>query len=140
MRTLRPAANELAVFLLNPGETVVIETERGPYRLGGEDPTHPYPEVQVCLVPHTPGAVGWFQTTCATYGAGLGNARTPTGLRVTALRRYVRGHKHDEQVWQQVRTLLGDSPRACYVRIEPKPYYNKTRHTAVSVRAHQEDQ
>lgn len=134
IRRLRPELDELAVFLVDPGDSVVVETERGPHVVKGADPTDPYPEVKLSYVARDPERVGHGQVVETTWGCGPGGAKTPTGLRMTALRRYCRGHKQDEQVWEHVRTLLGGSLRACYVRIERVPYYGRTRWAATVAR------
>lgn len=135
IRTLRPEPDEIAVVLVSPGDVATVETERGPHPVRGMDPTDPYPEVRLALVPFSPAAVGFGETHSVSWGVGLGGARTPTGLRITALRRVLRGHKHDEPVWAEARDLLGGPTRAVYVRVVAAPYYGRTRHTATGARA-----
>jgi hypothetical protein len=134
VRELHPEPNELAVFLLPPGEDVVVHTVRGPDVRHGNDPGRTYPEVMVGFVPYDPAALGWGLVRSQEWGAGPGTARTPTGLHVTALRRYVRGHKADELQWDEVRRLLGEPARAVLVRLEWRPYFSRTRMAVTGVR------
>ena len=129
---LFPWTDEIAVFLVRPGDIAVVTTERGAYGVRGMDPTDPYPEVELAQVPHTPAQVGWGGTYSVIHGLGPGHARTPTGLRASALRRALRGHKDDQQVWEQAREALDRGP--VYVRIGPVPYFGRTRLAATGIR------
>lgn len=137
-RHLRPKPYELVAALIGPGDAIRVDTERGTETVRGTDPTDPYPEVKLALVPYSPAEVGWGETHSVTWGVGPGDARTPTGLRAPVLRRILRGHKLDEETWADARRLLGGRDRAVYVRIGEVGYFTRKRLAAIEARTDEE--
>lgn len=133
MRRYTPRPDEIAVVRLAPGDFAVVVTLRGDYRVHGEDSAHgELAGERVAFVPFDPVAVGWGSSTSAVIHAA-GRAT------MAALRRMVRGHKLDDEVWHAARLALR-TPGACvYVQQVSVPRYNSTRWAATAVRLHQEE-
>lgn len=136
-RHLRPHQHDLVVVLVRPGETVTVETERGPEEISGMHLAD-YPEARLALVPYSPAAVGWGETHLVSHGVGPAQRRTPTGLTASLLRRILRGHKLDEDTWADARRLLGEPGHAVYVRMGEVGYYSRKRIAAIEARTPEE--
>lgn len=129
----RPEPDEVVAVRVECGETVRIETTGGVRVFHGDEEQtiddgdgEPflYNPTRVYVVPFDGPRVGWNHSGWSETGLAVGNGK----------------HRIDRPVWKDAEKLLRRSHRAVYVRIEQQPYYNKTRHTAVSVRPHEADQ
>lgn len=123
----RPREDELAVIRVECEETARVVTTAGEQTLRGDEPFEfegeTYRGTRVYTVPFDGRRVGWLANGWSEGGPKVGNGK----------------HRIDRPVWKEAEKLLLVH-RAVYVRVVEEPYYNnKTRHTAVSVRAHQEE-
>jgi hypothetical protein len=121
----RPEPDEIAVVRLECGETATVARIDGEQTFHGDEPFEfegeTYRATRVYLVPFDGPRCGWYGQGWTETGPKVGNGK----------------HRIDRPVWKEAEQLL-KVHRGVYVRVEEQPYYNKTRHTAVSVRPHQE--
>lgn len=130
MNCYEPRPDEIAVVRLAPGDVAQVITLHGVHEVRGEradDELDWAPGERVAFVPFDAASVGWDPSTTAVIHAA-GRAT------MAALRRIVRGHKLDEDVWHAVRLALRTPGAAVYVRQAAMPYYNRTRWAATAVR------